>query len=135
MRQLHAYLFFDGQCAEAMRFYEKVLGGKLELLLTVGESPMAAQFPPSSAGRILHASLRFDGNLLQASDWMDAGAYPGMKGIRFTLTCGSGEEASTTFDALTAGGQIQMPLQKTFWSEAFGMGVDRFGTPWQVTTG
>jgi PhnB protein len=135
MRQLHAYLFFDGQCAEALRFYEKVLGGKLETLVSVGESPIAGQFPASSAGRILHASLRFDGNLLHASDWISADPYPGMKGVRLALTCSTSEESTATFEALTAGGQIQMPLQKTFWSEAFGMCVDRFGAPWQVTTG
>jgi PhnB protein len=130
MPRLNPYLVFDGTCADAMRFYQRTLGGKLDLM-THGESPMAAQTPPGSADRILHARLALDGQLLMASDSMVGQPYEGMKGFSVSLICPTAE-AKRTFDALAEGGRITMPLQKTFWSEAFGMLVDRFGTPWIV---
>jgi PhnB protein len=125
-------MLFDGDCASAMNFYQRIFGGRMEALTTVGESPMAAQFPPSSAHRVIHASLSFDGNTLMASDWMAPEPYPGIKGTRFTLTCQSAEEASRLFAELSEAGRVQMPLQKTSWARAFGMLLDRHGVPWQV---
>ena len=84
MLQLDTYLFFDGNCADAMRFYERTLGGKLHLM-THGESPMAAQPPPGSANRILHARLELDGRLLMASDSMVGQPYEKMKGFSLSL--------------------------------------------------
>ncbi len=129
--QLNAYLNFDGTCADAMRFYERTLGGKLDLM-THGESPIAAQTPPGSADRIMHARLVLDGGVLMASDAM-AGASPkGMHGFALALTYPSAAEAKRVFDALSQGGKVTMPLQKSFWAEAFGMLIDRFGTPWII---
>jgi PhnB protein len=125
-------MLFDGDCASAMTFYRKVLGGEIENLTTVGESPMASQFPPASADRVINASLSFEGNTLMASDWMAPAPYPGIKGTRFTLACQSVEEAERIFGELSEAGQIQVPLQKTSWAKAFGMLVDRHGAPWQV---
>jgi len=125
-------MLFDGDCASAMTFYRKVLGGEIENLTTVGESPMASQFPPASADRVINASLSFEGNTLMASDWMAPAPYPGIKGTRFTLACQSVEEAERIFAELSEAGQIQVPLQKTSWAKAFGMLVDRHGAPWQV---
>jgi PhnB protein len=132
MTQIDTYLFFDGNCAEAMRFYERTLGGKLEVLMTHAESPDAAQMPPGSADRILHARLVLDGRLLMASDAMVGQPYTGMKGFSLSLIYPTAADAQRMFDALAEGGQVTMPLQKTFWAEAFGMLVDRFGTPWMV---
>jgi PhnB protein len=132
MTRLLAYMLFDGDCASAMTFYRKVLGGEIENLTTVGESPMASQFPPASADRVINASLSFEGNTLMASDWMAPAPYPGIKGTRFTLACQSVEEAERIFAELSEAGQIQVPLQKTSWAKAFGMLVDRHGAPWQV---
>jgi PhnB protein len=134
MLQLDTYLFFDGNCADAMRFYERTLGGKLQLM-THGESPMAAQTPPGSADRILHARLELDGRLLMASDSMVGQPYGGMKGFSLSLIYPTVDEAQRMFAALAEGGQITMPIAKTFWAEAFGMLVDRFGTPWMVNGG
>jgi len=132
MAQLNAYLTFDGNCADAMRFYERTLGGKLDLM-TMGDSPMAAQTPPGSADRIMHARLAFDGGTLMASDAMAGDHYGGMKGFSLSLNYPKGgDEAKRVFDALAEGGKVTMPLDKTFWAEAFGMLVDRFGTPWMV---
>lgn len=132
MNQFDAYLNFDGNCAEAMRFYERTLGGKLEMMLKTGDSPMAAQCPPGSADRIMHARLVLDGSVLMASDTMPGQPYNGMKGFALSLIYGSNAEARRVFDALAEGGRVDMPMQKTFWSEAWGALVDRFGTPWMV---
>jgi PhnB protein len=134
MHQLNTYLFFDGNCADAMRFYERTLGGKLSLM-THAESPMAAQTPPGSADRIMHARLDFDGGMLMASDWMAGQPYGGMKGFSLSLIYPTAAEARRMFDTLAQGGQVTMPIDKTFWAEAFGMLVDRFGTPWMVNGG
>ena len=134
MHQLNTYLFFDGNCADAMRFYERTLGGKLQLM-THGESPMAAQTPPGSANRIMHARLELDGRLLMASDSMVGQPYERMKGFSLSLIYPTVAEAQRMFSALAEGGQITMPIAKTFWAEAFGMLVDRFGTPWMVNGG
>jgi PhnB protein len=134
MVQLDAYLFFDGSCADAMRFYEKTLGGKL-YMMTHGESPMEAQTPPGSADRILHARLDLNGRMLMASDSMVGHPYEGMKGFSLSLIYPTVDEARQVFDALAEGGQITLALQKTFWVEAFGMLFDRFGTPWMVNGG
>jgi PhnB protein len=131
MATLGTYLFFDGNCAEAMRFYERALGGKLEALMTHAQSPVAAQTPPGSANRIMHASLNLGDHRLMASDAMP-GHYEGMKGFSLSLSYPTAAEAKRVFDALAEGGKVTMPLDKTFWAEAFGMLVDRFGTPWMV---
>jgi len=134
MHQLNAYLFFDGTCADAMRFYERTLGGKLEMM-THADSPMAGQTPPGSADRIMHAHLGFDGGTLMASDSMAGQPYGGMKGFSLSLVYPNVADAKRVFDALADGGRVTMPLQKTFWAETFGMLVDRFGTPWMVSGG
>jgi PhnB protein len=134
MSQLNTYLTFDGNCAEAMRFYERILGGKLDLM-THAQSPVADQTPPGSADRIMHARLTFDGGMLMASDSMADHPYNGMKGFSLSLIYPTPAEAQRIFDALSEGGRVTMPVQKTFWSEAFGMLVDRFGTPWMVNGG
>jgi PhnB protein len=134
MHQLNTYLFFDGTCADAMRFYERTLGGKLTLM-THAESPMAAQTPPGSADRIMHARLDFDGGMLMASDSMVGQPYEGMKGFSLSLIYPTAAEGRRLFDALAQDGRIIMPIEKTFWAEAFGMLVDRFGTPWMVNGG
>jgi PhnB protein len=136
MPQLNAYLGFDGNCAEAMRFYERVLGGKLEMIMTVGESPMCDQVPPGNENRVMHARMVIDQTVIMAGDAM-AGCepYQGMKGFSMTLSYPSAAEAKPVFEALSEGGTVTMPLHKTFWAESFGMLTDRFGTPWIVNGG
>jgi PhnB protein len=130
MSNLAAYLTFDGTCAEAMRFYEKTLGGKLEFMQTFGESPMPC--PDAMKDRVMHARLVVDGGVLMASDAMGGHPYEGMKGFSISLQSPTLESARKLFDALAEGGKVTMPLEKTFWAEGFGMLVDRFGTPWMV---
>jgi len=134
MENLNAYLFFDGTCAEAMRFYESALGGKLNLI-THAQSPMAGEAPRGSADRIMHARLEFADGTLMASDTMAGHPYDGMKGFSLSLAYASADEATRIFDKMAAGGKVTMPMQKTFWAQGFGMLVDRFGTPWMVMGG
>ncbi len=132
MPQLDAYLVFDGNCADAMRFYERTLGGKLEMLMTNAQSPAAAQTPPGSADRIMHARLALGNRILMGSDGPPDQPVGGMKGFSLSLIYPTVREAKKVFDALAEGGRVTMPFQKTFWAEGFGMLVDRFGTPWMV---
>ena len=131
MPQLNAYLSFDGTCAEAMRFYERVLGGEL-MLMKNSEAPAEARGPGGDPNRIMHARLRLDGRTLMASDWPTDRPYEGMKGFSLSLICPTVPDARRAFDALSEGGKVTMPFGKTFWAEAFGMLVDRFGTHWMV---
>ena len=132
---LDPYLFFDGTCAEAMRFYEKVLGGKLEMMMTHADAPPSAGVPPGSPERIMHASLALGDRRLMASDTMKGEAYAGMHGFSIALSYPSVDEAKEVFAALSAGGKVNMPMGPTFWVESFGMAVDRFGTAWMVSGG
>ena len=129
-----AYLAFDGNCAEAMRFYEQALSGKLQALMTNGASPMAAEIPPEHHHRILYACLVLpDGTgALMAGDCMVGVPYEGMKGFSLTLNYPTVEHAERVFNALSAGGTVTMPMQPAFWAKSCGMLTDRFGTPWIV---
>jgi PhnB protein len=133
MTQAIAYLAFNGNCADAMRFYERALGGKLEVLMSGAESPMAADIPKEFADRILHARLALPGGgLLYAGDAPAHIPYEGIKGVSIAVDYASVAEAEKVFAALAAGGQVGMPMQPTFWARRFGMCTDRFGTPWAV---
>ncbi len=134
MPQLDIYLIFDGNCADAMRFYQRVLGGKLDMM-THAQSPMASQTPRGSEDRIMHARLDLGGRLLMASDAMVGQPYEGMKGFSLALAFDSQAEAKRVFDALADGGRVVMPLGETFWAAAFGMLVDRYGAHWMVNAG
>lgn len=128
-----AYLSFNGNCAEAMRFYETALKGRLKALMSNGESPMAKHMPKDAHHLILHAYLELpDNGVLMAGDAPPGMSYEGMKGFTLALNYNTVEEATTIFNALAEGGNIVMPLQPAFWAKTWGMVNDRFGTPWIV---
>lgn len=135
MPQLDSYLFFDGQCAEAMRFYERTLGGKLEPIMKYADAPDANACAPGAGDLVMHACLDLDGRKLMASDAPASHPAGKMGGFALSLNYASAEEARRTFDALSQGGSVTMPMQKTFWVESFGMLTDRFGTAWMVGGG
>lgn len=135
MPHFEPYLTFDGDCAEAMRFYERVLGGKLEMMVTHRESPGGDQAPPEAADRIMHARLVVDGRVLMASDSMPGQPYEGMKNVWISMAYPDASAAKRVFAALGEGGTVTMPFQQTFWADGFGMLVDRFGTCWMVNGG
>lgn len=136
MALLESYLTFNGNCAEAMRFYERTLNGKMQMMMTHAESPMGAQASAGNKDRIMHARLVIDGGIaLMASDSMAGEPYAGMHGFSLSVGYHTAAEATTVFNALADGGHITMPLAPTFWVETFGMLVDKFGTPWMVGGG
>lgn len=129
--QLNPYLSFNGRCEAAFKFYEKVLGGKIEAMMTYGSSPMAEQTSPEWRNKIMHARLSIGDKILMASD-APPDRYEAMKGIMVTLGIDDPGEAERIFRALSENATVQMPIQETFWARRFGMLVDQFGTPWMV---
>ncbi|MBU6437146.1 MAG: VOC family protein [Betaproteobacteria bacterium] len=132
MTQPIAYLAYDGNCAEAMRFYAQALGGKVDIL-TFGQSPMAEQTPPEARGRVMHARLTLaDGGTLYAGDCPPGMPYSGIHGVSITLNYATVAQAERAFNALGAGGKVTMPFEPTFWAKRFGMLTDRYGCHWIV---
>ncbi len=132
--QVQAYLFFDGRCEEAIEFYKTALGAKVEMLMHFKdnpEPPQAGASPPAPADKVMHASLRIGDTAVMASDGRCLGK-PAFQGFALTITAQSEAEADRLFAALSEGGQVQMPLTKTFFSPRFGMVADRFGVGWMI---
>lgn len=130
MTQINAYLNFNGNCRDAMTFYQACLGGELSLQ-TVGESPMAGNMPAEAKDRIMHASLIKGGLVLMGSDMMGAELKSGNQ-ITLSINCSNEEEINTFFANLSAGGQIQDPVADMFWGAKFGALIDKFGISWIV---
>ncbi len=139
--QFQPYLFFGGNCAEAMQTYERVLGAKMQMMMKYGETPKGpegpgcAELPANMADKIAHAALELDGDMLMASDSMPLESYQGMKHVYVTVSFPTVERAQEVFGALSQGGKIEMPMGETFWVESFGSLVDRFGTGWMINGG
>ena len=128
---LNPYLTFDGDCEEAFRLYEKVLGGKIVAMITDKDTPAETNVPPEWRDKILHARLVFGDNVLMASD-APPGRQETMQGFSVSLMTKDPAEAERVFNALSNEGTVIMPLAETFWAVKFGMFRDRFGTPWMV---
>ncbi len=129
--QINPYLGFDGSCREAFELYVKVLGAKLDMLMTHGESPEADHVAPEWRDKVLHASLSLGNFLIMGSDWPPE--YQKTKqGFSVSLQVDSAAEAERVFSGLAEGGTVTMPLAQTFWAHRFGMLTDRFGTPWMI---
>ena len=135
MPVLDSYLFFSGNCAQAMRFYERTLGGKLEAVMTYGQSPEPEQCPAGAKDMVMHTSMKLGDRTLMASDVPPAMGPKPMAGFALSLVYDSAAEAGRIFTALSQGGSVTMPMTRTFWAESFGMLVDQFGTPWMVGGG
>lgn len=133
MPKTSVYLHFGGNCADAMRFYEQTLGGKITSSMTYGEA-MPDKTEPRWQDKIIHCEMDLDGAVLMASDGPPHYQAERMAGFSIALQYPNEQEAHRIFDALAAGGQITMPFAKTFFSEGFGMLQDKFGTPWMVDT-
>jgi PhnB protein len=129
--QLNPYLMFDGQCETAFKFYEQCLGGKIDAMMTYGESPMAEETPSQSRVRIMHASLKVGDEVLMGSD-EPSEQFKAPQGFYVSLHFKDPKEAERIFHALAEKGTVEMALQETFWASRFGMLVDRFGTPWMI---
>jgi PhnB protein len=130
--QLTTYLNFSGNCESAFNFYTKTLGGKITLLMRLGESPMADEVPVEMKDKIMHATLELpDGGVLMGADHPH-GKKVSPAGFYVSVQVKGAAEAERIFKALSEGGQVQMAFQKTFWSPGFGMCIDRFEIPWMV---
>lgn len=130
--KMNPYLTFNGQCADAFKFYERCLGGKISMMLSFEETPAAEHVPADYRGKIMHARLTVGDQVLMGSDRHPAHPYEGIKGCSVALHVGSTAEAERVFNALAMNGEVQMPLAKTFWSASFGMLVDQYGVPWMI---
>ena len=131
--QLNPYLNFQGECKAAFTYYEKVLNGKIESMITHGETPAGKHVPDDWQDAIMHASLVFDGNVLMGSD-TPPDRYEKPQGTYLALHFKDAKEGERVFKALAEGGTVIMPYEETFWAERFGMVTDRFGTPWMVNS-
>jgi PhnB protein len=129
--QINPYLSFNGKCAEAFKFYADVLGGENLMMMTYGESPMAAQTAPEDKDRIMHARLKAGDMMLMGAD-APPQFYQPAQGMVVSVSVDAPAEADRIFKALSENGTVKMPIQETFWAQRFGMLIDRFGTPWMV---
>jgi PhnB protein len=129
--QVQPYLFFDGKCEEAIAFYRNALGAEVLMQMRYKENPNPEMNPPGSADRVMHAALRVGDTTVLASDGRCQG-NPKFDGFALSLTVPDAAAADRAFAALAEGGQVQMPIGKTFFSPRFGMVADRFGVLWMV---
>lgn len=131
--QVQPYLFFDGRCEEAIEFYRKALGARVEMMMRFKDSPEPPQAgcSPGAPDKVMHACFRVGDTAVMASDGMCQGK-PNFQGFSLSLSPKTEAEADKLFGALSDGGQVQMPLTKTFFSPRFGMVADRFGVSWMV---
>jgi len=132
--QVEPYLFFEGRCEEAIEHYRKALGAEVTMLMRNKESPEPPspdKLPPGSENKILHSSFRLGETTVMASDGFCSGK-PSFQGFSLTVGAPNEAEAKRMFTALADGGQVRMPLSKTFFSPCFGMVADRFGVSWMI---
>ena len=139
--KVEPYLFFEGRCEEALEFYRRALGAQVTMLMRYKDNPEPAAGPGCGEGAnarggptpemVMHAAFTVGETQVMASDGMGSGS-PAFKGISLSLSPANDAEAQRLFAALAQGGQVQMPLGKTFFSPAFGMVADRFGVSWMV---
>lgn len=132
--QVQPYLFFDGRCEEALDFYRAALGAEVTMLMRFSDSPdplPPGMVPPGAESKVMHAAFRVGDATVMASDGR-CGGNPAFQGVSLSLTVPDEAAAERTFAALAEGGQVQMPLDRTFFSPRFGMVADRFGVSWMV---
>ena len=128
------YLFFDGRCEEAVEFYRRALGAEVTMLVRFKDSPEPHEpgmVPPGAGDKVMHMSVRIGETTVLASDGRCEGR-PSFQGFSLSLTVPNDAEAEGLFAALADGGQVQMPLTKTFFASRFGMVADRFGVSWMI---
>ena len=132
--RVQPYLYFDGRCEEAIEFYRDALGAEVLMLMRFKENPEADQqaaIPAGTEDKVMHATLRIGNSIVSASDGRCLG-QPSFQGFSLSLIVPDEAEADRLFAALSDGGQVRIPLTKTFFSPRFGMLADRFGVGWLV---
>jgi len=129
--KVEPYLMFEGRTEEALQFYQQKLGAKVEAIIRFKENPEPKYNPPNSDEKVMHSLFRIGDAQIMASDGNCTGK-PGFQGFALTLNAANAAEAKQRFNALSEGGQVQMPLGETFFAKSFGMVADRFGVNWMV---
>lgn len=132
--QVQPYLFFDGRCEEAIEFYRKTLDANVTMLMRFKDSPEPPQpgmIPPGAENKVMHAEFVIGDTTLMASDGQCMGK-PSFQGFSLSLSVADDAKAEQLFTAMSDGGQVQMPLAKTFFASRFGMVADRFGVSWMI---
>ena len=129
--KLHPYLNYGGNCAEAFRFYEENLGGKINFMMTFAQMPDPKQIPPGMENGVLHTSMQLGETVIMASDAPPERFQP-MRSAYLSLSVDSDEEAERIYKLLEDGGEIFMPIQETFFATRFAMLRDKFGTSWMI---
>ena len=131
VQSLQPYLSFDGRCKEAIEFYRSALGAEVTMLMRFRESPEPGMCTPEAGDKVMHASLRIGDSTLLLSDGR-CGGKPAFHGFALSLSVPNEAEAERLFASLADGGEVQMPLPKTFFAPRFGMVADRFGVCWML---
>jgi PhnB protein len=129
--QMSVHLNFQGNCAEAFAFYRDVFGVTNAFTMTYGEAPAGMPVPADWGGKVMHTSLPIGGGQLMGCD-APAGSASPIGGFQVSVQAKEEAEVKRIYDALRAGGSIQMPMSPTFWSPLFGMCTDKFGVAWMV---
>jgi PhnB protein len=129
--KLHTYLNYGGNCAQAFRFYEQHLGGKITMMMTHGEQPNANDVPPDWKNAVLHAGIEIGGTELLGAD-VPPDRFQPMRSAYLSLTVDSVGEAESIYALLSDGGQVFMPMEETFFALRFAMLRDKFGTSWMI---
>jgi PhnB protein len=129
--KINPYLFYNGDCEAAFRFYEKVFGGKIEAMLPHAGTPAEKNVPAEWLQKIMHAKLSIGDQVLMASD-APPEHFHQPQGFSVSIAIKEPGEAERVFHALAENGRVNMPIQETFWAQRFGMLVDQYGIPWMI---
>jgi PhnB protein len=129
--EVSPYLFFNGNCEEALKFYEQTLGAKIESVIKHEGAPAQEHMPPDWGDKVMHARFRIDDSVVMASDAPPA-HYAKPQGFSLSVALNGAAKAEEIFNKLSEGGSTQMPFGPTFWAKGFGMCTDRFGIAWMV---
>jgi PhnB protein len=132
--RVQPYLLFEGRCEEALEFYRRAVGAEVMRLLRFKDSPDPAMRQTAAGDKVMHATFRIGETLIMASDGRGQG-QTAFQGFSLSVTVPSEAEADRVFNSLAEGGQVQLPLTKTFFSPRFGMLADRFGVSWMIIVG
>jgi PhnB protein len=129
--KIQPYVQFDGRCEEAIEFYKQAVGAEVEMLMRWKDSPDPTMRIPGAENKVMHSSIKIGESVIMASDGRNTG-HPEFKGFSLSLIAADAAEAEKLFKALGEGGQVQMPLSKTFFSPSFGVVADKFGVSWMI---
>lgn len=129
--EVQPYIFFDGRCEEALEFYKKALGAKVDMLMRFKEAPDQATVAPESKDKVMHAAVHIGDTQILMSDGRCQGK-PSFQGFSLTIAAPDNTEGERLFKALADGGEVRMPMGETFFASRFGMLADKFGVGWMV---